>query len=175
LSEPEKKKSSFSLRFSRKDLFLLAISVLASAFIGLAMDLAFGRSPELTSARASAYVSIAQFAPWNFTERYVDIVLTEGNGSAERMAEQQHEQALAFRDFACSLRSNYAIGGFGSVERDNPCLPPSHPHGLRAFYLSAHVPMLLRPITQSRRFSICFYMRLSIRGSSDFWSPQLRL
>jgi hypothetical protein len=147
MSEPEKKKRSFSVRFSRKDLFLLAISVLVSAFVGMAMDLAFGGSPELSSARANAYTSIAQFAPWNIAERYIDIVFTEGNAAAEHMAEQQQEQALAFRGFACSLRGNYAIGGFGSVEEDNPCTPPSRPHGLRAFYLSAHVSILLRPIT----------------------------
>jgi hypothetical protein len=147
MSEPEEQKRRFGAMFTRRDLFLLAISILVSGVIGLALDLAFGTSPELTSARASAYVSVAQFAPWNFGERYVDIVFTEGNEAAERMANQQQEQTLMLRQFACSLRGNYATGGFASVERVNPCTPPSHPHGLRAFYLSAHVPMLFRPIS----------------------------
>jgi hypothetical protein len=147
MSEPEKQKRGFSAKFTRMDLFLFAISVLISAFIGLALDLAWGNSPELVSARASAYASIAQFTPLNFAERYADIVFTQGNNAAERMAEQQQEQALVFRNFACRMRSNYATGGFGSVERDNPCTPPSHPRGLHAFYLSAHVPMLFRLIT----------------------------
>jgi hypothetical protein len=147
MSEPEKEKRRFSAMFSRKDLFLLAISVLASAFLGAGLDLGFGQSPELSSARANAYVTIAQFAPWNIAVRYIGIVSTEGNADAERMAQQQHEQALEFRGFACSLRGNYAIGGFDSVDRDNPCTPPPEPDGLRAFYLSAHVPILLRFIT----------------------------
>jgi hypothetical protein len=147
MSEPEKQRRWFSVMFSRKDLFILAISVFASAFLGAALDLAFGQSPELSSARANAYVTIAQFAPWNIAERYIGIVFTEGNADAARMAEQQQEQALEFRGFACSLRGNYAIGGFDSVDRDNPCTSPPEPDGLRAFYLSAYVPMLLRPIT----------------------------
>jgi hypothetical protein len=147
MSEPEKQMRGFSALFTPKDLFLLVISVLASGLMGVLGDLAFGASPELSSARANAYVSIAQFAPWNVAERYIDIVFTEGNEAAERMAEQQQKQALMFRQFACSLRSNYAVAGFASVERDNPCTSPPHPHGLRAFYLSAHVPILFRPLT----------------------------
>jgi hypothetical protein len=64
-----------------------------------------------------ALSSIAQFAPWNFAERSIDIVFTDENEAAERMAEQQQNHVPMLRDFACSLRSNYAIGGFRSVER----------------------------------------------------------
>jgi hypothetical protein len=143
MSQPGKENRGFSALFSRRDLILVVISALVSGFPGAMVDFVFGRSPEISTARAAAYTSIAQFAPWNIAGRYIEIVFTQGNAAAAHMAQQQQERTLAFRGFACSLRGNYV----GFEDRDNPCTPPPQPRGVRAFYLSAHVPMLLRPIT----------------------------
>jgi hypothetical protein len=90
--------------------------------------------------QASAYTTIAQFAPWNFGKRYLQIVVTQGDDAAERMAEQQQRQASQFRSFACSVH-------FASQAGDDPCTPLEQPRGIRGFYLSAHVPGVFRLAT----------------------------
>lgn len=143
MTEPDDTKMrSLRALFSRKKLLRLAISVLVATILGAAIDFALHTNKaELSSLRADAYASIAQFAPWNVAERYVQIVFTQGDEAAQRMAEQQQQRAGTFRDFACRVRGNYSAG------QDNPCTPLRSPHGLRAFYLSARVPSVLRPIT----------------------------
>ena len=149
MSEPDKQKRGLLTMFGRRDMILLAISVIALIVLGWLLDLGFEsqKRAELSALRAKAYISIAEFAPWNVAQRYVAIVTTQGNSYAEELARQQEQQSLLFRGFACNLRGSYAASGLNSVGEDNPCNPPEHPHGLRAFYLSAHVPMPLRFIT----------------------------
>ena len=116
-------------------------SLLAIALMSQLVELS---SPEgrakIASVQASAYTTIAQFAPWNFGKRYFQIVVTQGDDAAERMAEQQQRQASQFRSFACSVH-------FASQAGDNPCTPLEQPHGVRAFYLSAHVPAVFQLAT----------------------------
>ena len=135
--------------FTRKDIVHLAISVVVSIVLGAIMDLSFEaqKRAELSAVRAKAYLTIAEFAPWNVAQRYIAIVFTQGNSDAQAFAERQEQQALLFRSFACDLRGNSAAGGVNLSNVENPCVAPEHPQGIRAFYLSAHVPFPLRFIT----------------------------
>jgi hypothetical protein len=141
MTEPDAEKRRKAPFFSRKRLILLSISIVASAIVGSLVDLAFHAEEraKLASLRASAYTAIAQFAPWNIAGRYVEIVFTQGNDAAEKLAEQQRRQANLFRSFACSVH-------FASASGD-PCTPLGRPQGIGAFYLSAYVPSILRPVT----------------------------
>jgi len=149
MSEPVEQKRGLLAMFTRKNLKHLAITVIASSLAGFGVDFVLhsDKRAELLGMRAQAYVSIAQFAPWNIAQRYVAIVTTQGDSYAEELAKKQEQQSLMFRGFACSLRGNDASGGFNLAAGDNPCAAPEHPQGLRAFYLSAHVPAPLRLIT----------------------------
>ena len=142
MTEPETQKREKSAFFTRKRLVEFVISIIVSAVVGSLVDIALHseKRAELASFRASAYTTIAQFAPWNVARRYVQIVVTQGNEAAEQLAEQQQRQADLFRGFACS------VGGV-SGGSDNPCATSERPHGIQAFYLSAHVPLVFRPIT----------------------------
>jgi hypothetical protein len=114
------------------------ISILVAGVLTLAGHLYPSEErARLASVQASAYTAIAQFAPWNFARRYAQIVVTQGNDAAEKLAEQQQRQANLFRGFACSVH-------FASQDGGNSCTPLETPHGIRAFYLSAHVPLILR-------------------------------
>jgi hypothetical protein len=149
MSESDKKRRGLFAMFTRKDLVHLAISVVVSILLGGAIDLGFDakRWAELSSVRAKAYVTIEQFAPWNIAQQYVAIVFTQGDSYSEALAHEQAQQTLLFRGFACNLRGAYGPGSQSSVYADDPCVPPAHPQGLRAFYLSAHVPFALRFFT----------------------------
>jgi hypothetical protein len=149
MSEPKEQKRGLLAMVTRKDLIHLAISVIVSILLGAAFDLTLDsqKRVELSAIRAKAYITIAQFAPWNVAQRYIAIVTTQGDAYAEALAQQQERQSLLFRGFACNLRGNYASGEYNSVVEDNPCIPPDHPHGLRALYLSAHVPAPLRLVS----------------------------
>lgn len=144
MPEAEKHKRNFSAMFSRKVLIRLAFSVLVSFVVGAVVDLfvhAFhaDKRAEIYALQVSAYSSIAQFAPWNVAQRYVEIVFVQGDAVAERLAEQQQQWQAQSRSIACSLHMQ--------LGRDDPCRPLPKPRGLRAFYLSAYVPFFLRPIT----------------------------
>lgn len=149
MSEPVEQKRGLLAMFTRKNMRDLAIAVIASSLSGAVVDFLThsDKQAELWGMRAQAYVSIAQFAPWNIAQRYVAIVTTQGNSYAEELAKKQEQQNQVFRDFACNLRGNSVYGGFNLIAGDNPCVAREHPQGLRAFYLSAHVPAPLRLIT----------------------------
>jgi len=149
MPEPDEQKRDWRAIFTRTNLIRLGISVLVSMVLGMGIDFILDaqKRAELSSVRANAYLSIAQFAPWNIAQRYVGIVFTQGNSYAEQLARQQEQQSLLFRSLACDTRGNYTVSGFNSDSQDNPCAPAQHPRGLRAFYLSAHVPFPLRPVT----------------------------
>jgi hypothetical protein len=142
MTEPETKGRAKAGFFSLKTLRNFLFSVVATAIATSLVDVAWHpeERAKLASFQASAYTAIAQFAPWNIAKRYVQIVSTRGNDAAEDLAEQQQRQANLFRSFGCSVH-------FASESGGNPCTPLERPHGIRAFYLSAHVPLVFRPIT----------------------------
>ncbi|MEO8461104.1 MAG: hypothetical protein ABI451_11295, partial [Dokdonella sp.] len=119
------------------------VSMLLGAVIDFALDA--HKRAELATFQARAYISVAQFAPWNIAQRYIAIVFTQGDSYAEQLAQKQEQQSLLFRGFACSLRGSYSSGESG--DQNYPCAPTQHPQGIRAFYLSAHVPLPFRPLT----------------------------
>jgi len=149
MSEPDTQKRGLFALFTRKDLVHFAISVVVSILLGGAIDLGFDTEKwaELSRLRAKAYVTVEQFAPWNVAQRYIAIVFTQGDAYAEALARRQEQQTQLFRGFACDLRGAYGPGSLSPALVDNPCTPPQHPQGLRAFYLSAHVPAPFRFIT----------------------------
>lgn len=128
--------------FSRNHLKLLAISVVVSTVLGGLVDSFHAKDGELAALRASAYAAVTQFTPWNFFQRYAQIVATQGNGP-DQLAEQQHRLAEAFRGVACSQDRMIGQNEAG----DTRCTPLPPPHGIHAFYLSAHVPLILRFVT----------------------------
>jgi hypothetical protein len=149
MSEPEKQKRSLLAMFTRKDLKHFMMSIVATTLAGWACGIAFEseKRAEFMAVRYDAYATIAQFAPWNIAQRYAAIVFTQGNSYAEALAQKQEQQTLLFRGFACDLRGSSASTGFSLSSADNPCKAPERPQGIRAFYLSAHVPFPLRFIT----------------------------
>lgn len=148
MSEPDNKKRGLRAMFSRNRMLLSAIFVLLAILLPIANDLLSDpqKRGEVYAVRTKAYLSIAQFAPWNIAQRYVAIVFTQGNSYAESLAQQQEQLRLLFRGFACSVRETASSGSM-SADPTDPCRPQEQPHGVRAFYLSAHVPMPLRFIT----------------------------
>ena len=149
MSEPVKQKRGLLAMFTGKDLKHFLLSMLAGTLVGWAGGIAFeaDKLHEFVAARFEAYATVAQFAPWNIAQRYVSIVFTQGNSYAEALANQQEQQTLLFRGFACKLAGSAASRGSNSAGADNPCNAPVHPQGIHAFYLSAHVPLPLRFIT----------------------------
>src|SRR5256885_7240745 len=117
MTEPEPRESEKSRLFTRKRLIEFVVSVIVAGSIGFLLDLAWPAEEgnELTSLRASAYATIAEFAPWNVGYRYAQIVFTEGNADAAQFAEQQQRQTEAFRSFACRIGG---VSGSG-----DPCTP----------------------------------------------------
>jgi hypothetical protein len=134
------KRTKAPMPLFKKGAYFLS-SLLAFILLTQLLDLSSseGRA-KLAPLQASAYTTIAQFAPWNVVKRYVQIVATQGDDAAEKMAEQQQRRASQFRSFACSVH-------FAAQADDNPCTPLERPHGIRAFYLSAHVPFIFRLAT----------------------------
>src|SRR5437868_11697919 len=137
-------KTSEGQKKPRRWLKRMAISVISSLVLGYVVDL--GRHAEaraeLARLQGDAYVAIAQFAPWNIAYRYIDIVLEQGNAPSFA-AERKQRFNDAFRGTICA--QDRLIGR--SEEDDPACTPAPAPHGLAAFYLSAHVPLWLRPVT----------------------------
>lgn len=148
MSTADKQRRTLREIFTRKAATHLAISVLVSMLLGMVIDLAVDahKRAELSAFQAQAYLSVAQFAPWSNAQRYAAIVFTQGNSYAEQLARKQENQGLAFRGFACKLRGSDSSRGF-NLTGDDPCAPTQHPSGIHAFYLSAHVPSWLRPLT----------------------------
>jgi hypothetical protein len=149
MSEPDSQKRSLLEMFTGKNLKHLFLSLVATGLAGWAIGVAFDsqKRAEFMAMRYDAYLTISQFAPWNIVQRYVAIVFTQGNTYAEALAKKQEQQTLLFRGFACDLRGASSFSGSSSASMDNPCQPLEHPQGIRAFYLSAHVPFPLRFIT----------------------------
>jgi len=137
-------KTSDRQKKSARWLKRMAISIISSLVLGYVVDL--GRHAEtraeLARLQGDAYVAIAQFAPWNIAYRYIGIVIEQGSPPSFA-AEQKQRFNDAFRNTICA--QDRLIGR--SEEDDPACTPAPAPHGLAAFYLSAHVPLLLRPVT----------------------------
>jgi hypothetical protein len=148
MAEPDPKETGKNAFFSRRSLILFVMSIIVPAFVGSLIDIGFHaeKRAQFVSLQASAYAAISQFAPWNVAGRYVEIVSTQGDDTAVKMAEQQQRQTEIFRSTACNIQNNPWIG-FKAAGGDDPCTPVARPHGIRAFYLSAHVPFVLRLIT----------------------------
>ncbi len=89
-----------------------------------------------------AYEALYQFAPWSAVQRYFQIV-TMPDGSQNELATQAQQFHDAFRSTRCSMDRLAGI----SEASDPGCRADLPPRGLAAFYLSSHVPFVLRLIT----------------------------
>jgi hypothetical protein len=119
--------------FTRRVLIHFAMSVAISALIGMAGDLIFQHRARMEASvlQTEAYASIAQFEPIGIAWKYFSILVMPDADDAQAMEWQRQQQV--YKQFACEAAMN------GS---SRACAPPAP-----RFYLSAHVPLFLRPVT----------------------------
>jgi hypothetical protein len=122
---------------SRKGIQGLATSLVATIVVTLSFSIFdHNKLHALATAQANAYVSIAQFAPWNVAERYVSILLTDYSGNVSEFEQNQQ-----------NWRRTICDSGSTALSAGRFCDAPPTADGIKAFYLSAHVPLPLRPLT----------------------------